>query len=521
MSDTFATSFGVLNYSGMLFNKGNISTPFSSMIGARPKVTNSVEFVTGQEYQSGDGSQPSISETDSLTAPEASVVTRTQKTNVTQIFQYAVGISYAKQSNMGTLSGANIAGQKANPMNELDFQVAQKINQANQDIEYTFINGAYAKANNDATANMSRGLLAAIEPSNTIDLDGKALGFWDVAEATKLIKDANAPYETLVLGLDTVTLFQLNADAKQNGLTIVPADRTINGIQLQMLVTPLGTIYLRELKYLPPGTAVVFNPNVISPVYQPVPGKGNFFLEQLAKTGAGEKYQLFGQIGLDHGPGWYHAKITGINTNFVKPKSGIKVYTVDPIEVTEVFPEIESATLGSAVYDTATPALVITYIGQPLSDATLTYQWKKGDFSYGQFENITGATGATYTPTLGDLGKFIKCKVTAAGTAIGTVSSNAKQVKPIEVNVTSEIASGDPDAIVSTLSAAVAGLEKANFEVTKNSAAYTDFTVSAGEGNTVYTLALGTDAVAGDVFTVAITKAGYSFVGTAVDNKVA
>ena len=520
MSDTFATSFGVLNYSGMLFNKGNILTPFSSMIGARPKVTNSVEFVTGQEYQSGDGSQPNISETDSLTAPEASVVTRTQKTNVTQIFQYAVGISYAKQSNMGTLSGANIAGQKANPMNELDFQVAQKINQANQDIEYTFINGAYVKANNDATANRSRGLLTAIE-SNIIDLDGEALGFWDVAEATKLIKDANAPYETLVLGLDTVTLFQLNADAKQNGLTIVPADRTINGIQLQMLVTPLGTIYLRELKYLPAGTAVVFNPNVISPVYQPVPGKGNFFLEQLAKTGAGEKYQLFGQIGLDHGPEWYHAKITGINTNFVKPKSGIKVYTVDPIEVTEVLPEIESATLGSAVYNTATPALVITYTGQPLSDATLTYQWKKGETSFGQFENITGATGATYTPKLADLGKFIKCEVTATSTAIGTVLSNAKQVKPMEVNVTSEIASDDPDAIVSTLSVAVAGLEKANFEVTKNGVAYTDFTVSGEEGNTVYTLALGENAVASDVFTVVITEAGYSFVGTAVDNKVA
>ena len=46
---------------------------------------------------------------------------------------------------------------------------------------------------------------------------------------------------------------------------------------------------------------------------QPVPGKGNFFLEELAKTGAGEKYQLFGQIGLDHGPEWYHGRFTGID----------------------------------------------------------------------------------------------------------------------------------------------------------------------------------------------------------------
>ena len=95
MADTFATSFGVLNYSGMLFNKGNVRTPLSSIIGSKAKTTNHVEFVTGQEYTSnGNGSQPAISESASLTAPDADVVTRSQKTNVTQIFQESVGISY-------------------------------------------------------------------------------------------------------------------------------------------------------------------------------------------------------------------------------------------------------------------------------------------------------------------------------------------------------------------------------------------------------------------------------------------
>ena len=75
MADTFATSFGVLNYSGMLFNKGNVRTPLSSIIGSKAKTTNHVEFVTGQEYTSnGNGSQPAISESASLTAPDADVV---------------------------------------------------------------------------------------------------------------------------------------------------------------------------------------------------------------------------------------------------------------------------------------------------------------------------------------------------------------------------------------------------------------------------------------------------------------
>ena len=41
MADTLATSFGVLNYSGMLFNKGNTRTPLSSIIGGRAKITKS------------------------------------------------------------------------------------------------------------------------------------------------------------------------------------------------------------------------------------------------------------------------------------------------------------------------------------------------------------------------------------------------------------------------------------------------------------------------------------------------
>lgn len=68
---------------------------------------------------------------------------------MTQIFHESVAVSYAKESNMGTLSGVNIANQEANPINELDFQVAAKMQKVNRDIEYTFINGVFAKATSD------------------------------------------------------------------------------------------------------------------------------------------------------------------------------------------------------------------------------------------------------------------------------------------------------------------------------------------------------------------------------------
>ena len=321
-----ATSFGVLNYSGMLFNKGNTRTPLSAIIGARPKLTNHVEFVTGQEYEGGGaGSQPAITETASLTAPEPTVVTREQQTNVTPLFHESVGVSYAKESNMGTLSGVNIANQEANPINELDFQVAAKMQKVNRDIEYTFINGVFAKATSDAQANKTRGLVTAIT-TNTKAMASKPLGLWDIADMVKKIYGANAPTEGLCLWCDATTLFQINADAVQNGLTVVPAAREINGIALSSVVTPIGVVYLYLGECLPAGTALLLNLDVISPVFQPVPGKGNFFLEPLAKTGAGEKYQLFGQIGLDHGPEWYHGKFTGIAQTFTAPTYSRSVF---------------------------------------------------------------------------------------------------------------------------------------------------------------------------------------------------
>lgn len=434
MSDNVITSFGVLNYSGMLFNKGNTKTPFSTLIGGKRKSTNNVEFVTGLEYTTGGGEQPNISEVASLTAPDATFITRAQKTNVTQIFQESVYISYAKESNMGTLSGVNIDGQSANPANELDFQIAGKMAKIGRDIEYTFINGAYNKATTDATVNKTRGMLTAME-SNVMNLAGAPVRVWDIAELMKLIHDSNGDTNGLMLWVDPVTLFQINADAEQNGNTIVDAGRTVNGISVKTLLTPLGEVNLYLGQFLPEGTLMLFNPSVISPVEQPHPEKGNFFLEELAKPGAGSKYQIFGQLGLDHGPEWYHGKITGISTNFEKPKAGKAIYTVDPIEVTEVLPEIETVKLNeSPVVGSATEALVITYNGQPLSDPTLTYQWKIGDSAIGAFVNIADATSATYTPAEANLDKYIKCEVTASGTALGTVLSNAKKVVAAEVD---------------------------------------------------------------------------------------
>lgn len=330
MSDTYASTHSVLNYSGMLYEKGNTRTPFLTMIAGKTGYTDHTEFVLGQEYDglgAGAGSQPEISETASLTAPEAGVVTRIQKTNVTQIFQEAVAITYKKMSNMGTLSGVNIANQEANPMNELDFQVGQVMAKIANDIEYTFINGVFQKDTADNVASKTRGMVAAIE-TYTKDLKGAQLGYWDVVEVLTQMNDDGVDTDGLVLWASSVTINALNADAVANGFTVIPADREVNGIKLDRLITPVGDVYIQKGKHLPAGTTLLINFSPVRSIEMPVPGKGNFFLEPLAKTGAGEKYQIFGQIGLDYGVEWAHAKFTNGKTTFEKPESGKSVVIV-------------------------------------------------------------------------------------------------------------------------------------------------------------------------------------------------
>ena len=53
----------------------------------------------------------------------------------------------------------------------------------------------------------------------------KPLGLWDIADMVKKIYGAHAPTDGLCLWCDAVTMFQINADAVQNGLTVVPAAR--------------------------------------------------------------------------------------------------------------------------------------------------------------------------------------------------------------------------------------------------------------------------------------------------------
>ena len=309
--------FAPVNIAGALFNKTDTRTPLFNMLGG--VAVGSREFLTGAEYSLGSASQPAISETASLTAPTPSFTERTQGTNVTQIFQRAVSVTYRKSSNTDALTGLNLAGQNNNVPSELSFQLGNRLAEIRNDMEYTILNGTYNKATTADEADKTRGIIEAIS-SNTVAAGGAELDPEMLIEIARQLSEAS-PYglQGVVGILNAEQIVQLNKIVTNEGQrTVTTMDAA--GSNLLGYRTPFGTLNFMEggHRYAPNGTAVFANLGIMKNVLQPVPGKGNFFYEALAKTGAAESGQIYGQWGLDHGHEWMHAKITGLATTTTK-----------------------------------------------------------------------------------------------------------------------------------------------------------------------------------------------------------
>lgn len=316
------TIWSLPNFAGELFTADAINTPFLSMIGGLTgggQITENFEFPTSSEYAFPAAQQPNITESASLVAPAVVVpqvppiqnqmFVRSQVTNVTQIFQEAIQLSYVKLANMGRMSGLNTAGQTNNVVDELAWQQEQKLKKIARDVELTFIQGVYNLAANQNQANRTRGMIAACAlAGGTVD-DGQGVQLsLQLMQAFFLnMYNAGAPFSNLVLyvgGALKQRISQLYGFA--------PADRNVGGVNIEQIETDFGPIGIVLSRFAPANTVLAIEVSVCAPVFQPVPGKGVLFYEPLAKQGAAESGQIFGQIGLDHGPAFMHGVLQNV-----------------------------------------------------------------------------------------------------------------------------------------------------------------------------------------------------------------
>ena len=114
-------------------------------------------------------------------------------------------------------------------------------------------------------------------------------------------------------------VWMMGAKSKQVASDIygfAPQDRKIGGLNIKSIMMDFGpdTIGILHNRYMFPGDIFLLDLSVIFPVFTPIPGKGHFFAEPLAQTGAAENWQIYGEIGLEYGPESHHGKITGATT---------------------------------------------------------------------------------------------------------------------------------------------------------------------------------------------------------------
>ena len=297
-------SYDLPNYVGELFNITPNDTPFLSMMGGMTggKSVTSKQF-TWQTVDNAAAAQTAVVEGADPTYAERS---RSEVINVTQIMQYGVQVSYTKQAATGNLSGQAIIGNQP-VQDELAFQLDMALKRAARDIEFSCMQGTYVADTNVTTARKTRGLGAALT-TNKVNAGGDALTQADIDATLKLMADSGAPFEQPVLFANAANK-QLISGFYSNSLALAPRDRNIGGVNITSIETDfcdLGVVYER---HIPTTQVFIVDMAFVKPVFLDIPGKGHFFVEPLAQSGAAYKYQVYGEFGLEYGPEQFHGNI--------------------------------------------------------------------------------------------------------------------------------------------------------------------------------------------------------------------
>jgi len=303
-------SYDLPNYVGELFNVSPTDTPLLSAIGGMTggKSVTSKQF-TWQTTDLASATQTAVVEG---ADPVMKGRTRSEVTNVAQIMQYGVEVSYTKQAAVGNLSGESIIGNQP-VQDELAFQLDMAMKTAARDIEHSFIQGTYVADTNITTARKTRGMLAAVT-TNEVAGGAAALTQAKVEAALKAMADSGAPFEMPVIFANAFQKQKLSS-IYSSALALAPRDRNIGGVNITTIETDFGEVGIVFERHIPADDVLIADLAFLKPVFLDIPGKGHFFVEPLAQTGAAYKYQVYGEIGLEYGPEQFHAKITNLSTS--------------------------------------------------------------------------------------------------------------------------------------------------------------------------------------------------------------
>lgn len=311
------TTFNLPNYTGELFSLSPTETPFLSAIGGlgSGKRTNETEFQWQTEVLEASAAT-GTQKLEGATAPAGSEVPRANVTNIVEIHQEAVEISYTKQAAFGQLAGINTLDGVNPVVDEMTHQLNLKIMKMAIDIELSYLFGVYAKPTDNTTPRATRGILTAITTNAFTAADPRTLTEDIVSSALESMYEAGAklPQDTTVFMVNGAQKRMLTKVYGQSPLLNQPTmSRTVGGVAVDTIVTDFGTFGIMLNRRMPSDEIAIVDLSVCSPVFLETEN-GVLFAEPLARTGSSKKFQLYCETGLEYGPELYHGLISKLNT---------------------------------------------------------------------------------------------------------------------------------------------------------------------------------------------------------------
>lgn len=314
------TTFDLPNFVGDLFNISPEDTPLLSAIGGltggRPAFDKRFEWEF-YDLRDADKDRQHVEGDD---APAAEERVRSNAANVVEIHQEAVSVSYTRQA-LANRGGYSTTLRGTSPVNdEMLWQTDQQLKQIARDVELGFITGTYANPGNNSTPRKTRGLLQAIV-TNVKDMSGGTPDIDDINELFQLAYDNGGLMEgetrTLIAGSAMKRLLtKVFIRDAGSGNAFYQQSRNVGGVNLTQIETDFGPAALMIDRYMPKGTLVAASLEELAPRILEVPGKGFLFIEPLAKTGASDNAQIYGEVGLEYGNERKHAKLVDAVTPY-------------------------------------------------------------------------------------------------------------------------------------------------------------------------------------------------------------
>jgi len=311
------TTFNLPNFTGELFQVTPQDTPLLSALGGLTggtSVDSTVFSWTTTDLRDADAARQRL---EGANAPTAESRTRENVRNVVEIHQEQLEVSYTKQAAIGQISSNasahphGVAGTGSNAVtDEVNFQLRAHLVQVARDVEVGFIRNSLVEPANNSTARRTAGLSSVIT-TNTVNGLDTPLDKDDVLTAMQRAYDNGGLME------DATRVIMVGS-AQKRALTTAFINATdgyrfqtsnIGGVNVQSIETDFGNLNVMLNRHVPSDEAYILSLEDLEVCFLNIPGKGHFFVEELAKTGSADKYQLYGEIGLKYGNQRKHAKI--------------------------------------------------------------------------------------------------------------------------------------------------------------------------------------------------------------------